>query len=106
MIDALNIPMQQNKIPDLTGTKSNKDIEKAANGFASVFFSECVGIMLEEAAEDSEEFSNDIYRSLHAQVIGKSLANSDIGRKITDMGIADLVKMQAKMQDMKEGSAT
>lgn len=102
MMDALNIqtnlPLNPGKIPDTRGIKDPAEIEKAARDFSSVFFSEYVGIMLDEVEDPDDEFSNDIYRTLHAQMIGKELVNSDPGRKISDMVIGDIIKMQAKQQ--------
>ena len=72
MIDALEtmaMPLVQKKIPDAHNLASDADIEKTAKNFTSVFFNECVGIMLEEAKDPEEDFSSETYRVLHAQVL-------------------------------------
>ncbi len=103
MIDALNLTpnlaLAQSKIPSIRGSQDAAEIEKTARDFSSVFFSEYVGIMLDEVEEAEEDFSNDIYRTLHSQMIGEKLVDSDPGRKITEMLMAEINKMQAKIQE-------
>lgn len=101
MIEA-NVIHQQ-KLPGLQGLKSEADIEKVAKDFTSVFFNECVNIMLEEARDPDEDFSGDTYRVLHAQILGEKLADGPAGQEITQMLATQIYKMQDKLQGGHNG---
>lgn len=99
MIDAIQAtPMMQRKTPDATHIKNTQDVEKTARDFTKVFFDEYVGIMLEESKEADEEFSCNVYRGLHSQVLADKLTDSDAGQRMTEMMIKEINKLQAKVQ--------
>lgn len=87
------------KIPEFKNVKDASQVEKVARDFSSVFFSEYLGIMLEQTKEDDEDFENDIYRTLNAKAIGEKLVDSDAGQKISNMLMAEINRMKERMQD-------
>jgi hypothetical protein len=93
---SLNLPLNKYKVPDVRGSKDSAEILKIAEDFSSVFFSEYVGIMLDEVENDDEDGSNDLYKTLHSQVVGKELVNSGAGRQVTDYVMAAIKMMQAR----------
>jgi|GEM_PF-4797748 len=105
MIDPINVaPLMHRKTPDAEKLKNSQEVEKTARDFTSVFFNEYVGIMLEESKEEDEEFSSNIYRALHSQILGEKLTDSGAGRSITEMMVAEITKMQEKVQGGRHDS--
>ena len=97
MIETINqMPPMSRKIPDI---HRSEDVEKAARNFTSVFFNECVNIMLEEARDPEEDFSGEVYRTLHSQILGEKMVESPAGRNIVNMLVVEISKMQERQHN-------
>lgn len=99
MIDQINTTHNFSKIPEFKDIKDENEIQKVARDFSSVFFSEYLGIMLEQTKTEDEGFENDIYRTLNAKAIGEKLVDADAGQKISNMLMVEINRMKERMQN-------
>jgi hypothetical protein len=105
MDNRLQMPINEPKLPQLKTVKNEAEIIKTAHDFTSVFFSEYVGIMLDEAKDEDDDFGFEVARTLQSQALGEQLANTDTGRRMTDQLIGEITKMQIKAEERFHGRA-
>ena len=91
---------QKPTLPKVEGYKNDIEAEKTAHNFTSVFFSEYVGLMLEEVENDEgdESFSFDVFKGVQAQALGERLADSPSGQKLTSIILDQIHKLQEKVE--------